>query len=172
MAREKQAGGITFEQLMALGERPVLRVCYRLLGNLEDAQDAAQEVLMKAYDNLAKFEEGRDPLPWLYRVSVNLCRDRRRRARGTAPLEAGAEAREAGADPEQQAGVEERKRLLLAGLAELGERERTALVLRELEGLDTRDVARILQVTEETVRSQCSNARAKLRQYLEGRNAR
>ncbi len=170
MTPKRISGAMTFEELMALAERPVLRVCYRLLGNRPDAQDAAQEVLLKAYGNMAKFQSGQDPMPWLYHVAVNQCRDRLRRRKYGTTLES-ITPRETTADPEQQAVQAERKRLLVEGLAGLGERERTALVLRDLEGLDTREVARILEVAEETVRSQCSVARAKLKQFIEARSA-
>lgn len=169
MTDEGRVPAASFEQLLADFERPVLRLCYRLLGNLADAQDAAQEVFMRAYSNRAKFGDGRDARGWLYQVAVNLCRDHHRRARPSLPLELYAEQRAAAPGPEQQAGDAERKRLLVEGLAGLAERERTAIVLREIEGLETQEVAAMMGVSVETVRSHCSLGRAKLKQWMEER---
>lgn len=166
---DSTGGALTFEQLLAACERPVLRLCYRLLGNLADAQDAAQEVFLRAHCNMSKFDGSRDPLPWLYHVAVNLCRDRHRRRRPSLALDHAPEPRSLAANPEQQASSAQQKQLVMEGLAQLAERERTALVLRDLEGLDTRDVAAMMGVTEETVRSHCSLARAKLRNWIEER---
>ena len=66
-----------FERIMAAHERLVLGTAYRLLGRMEDAQDAAQEVFLRLFKNLGRV--GDDPKPWLYRVTVNLCNDYYRR---------------------------------------------------------------------------------------------
>ena len=70
MFSRERAGGRVFEELVATHERMVLRTAYRLLGCLEDAQDAAQEVFLRLFRNLGRMEG--DPKPWLYRVTVNV----------------------------------------------------------------------------------------------------
>jgi RNA polymerase sigma-70 factor (ECF subfamily) len=151
-----------FERLVRLHERMVLGVAYRLLGRMEDAQDAAQEVFLKLFQKQNTIEG--DPKPWLYRVTVNVCNDWYRKRIAVAPPD------EQAADPSRDAlttiTLDERKRLLEAGLRTLGERERTAIVLRDIEGLSTQEVARILGVEEVTVRSQISVARVKLAKYV------
>lgn len=163
---------VRLESLLDAFERPVLRLCYRLLGNLPDAEDAAQEVFLRAYRNLGMLSGIPDPLPWLYRVAVNLCRDRHRRARPSLGLDQVPELQARAASPEDEAARAERKQIIVDGLAVLPEREREAVVLRELEGLETRQVAAIMEIAEESVRSLCSLGRAKLRQYVEGRMTR
>lgn len=163
---------VRLESLLDAFERPVLRLCYRLLGNLPDAEDAAQEVFLRAYRNLGMLSGIPDPLPWLYRVAVNLCRDRHRRARPSLGLDQVPELQARAASPEDEAARAERKQIVVDGLAVLPEREREAVVLRELEGLETRQVAAIMEIAEESVRSLCSLGRAKLRQYVEGRMTR
>src|ERR1039457_2180041 len=64
-----------FEALMRQYERLVLATALRLLGNLEDAQDASQEVFLKLYRNLGKLERADNIPGWLYRVTVNVCHD-------------------------------------------------------------------------------------------------
>lgn len=151
-----------FERLLAAYERMVVGTAYRILGRREDAQDAAQEVFLRLYRNLDRIAG--EPKPWLYRVTVNVCNDYFRRRVATTELD------EAHADPapgpDHALSMDERKRLLMEGLQMLPERERTAVVLREIEGLSTRQVAEILGVEEVTVRSQISAARVKLAKYV------
>jgi RNA polymerase sigma-70 factor (ECF subfamily) len=151
-----------FERLVRLHERMVTSVAYRLLGRMEDAQDAAQEVFLKLFQKHKQIDG--DPKPWLYRVTVNVCNDWYRKRTAVA------EPNENAADPADNAlaaiTLGERKRLLKEALETLGERERTAVVLRDIEGLSTREVARILGVEEVTVRSQISVARVKLAKYV------
>ncbi len=150
---------------MSAHERMVIGTAYRLLGRMEDAQDAAQEVFLRLLKNLDKIDG--DPKPWLYRVTVNICNDHyRRRMITSAPDERTADT---APDPERALAMDDRKRLLMEGLQTLGERERTTVVLRDIEGLSTREVADILGVEEVTVRSQISVARVKLAKYVRSR---
>jgi RNA polymerase sigma-70 factor, ECF subfamily len=151
-----------FERLVRLHERMVLGVAYRLLGRMEDAQDAAQEVFLKLFQKREQIQG--DPKPWLYRVTVNVCNDWYRKRTLSA------EPDEHAADPSTDAlttiTLDERKRLLAEGLETLGERERAAIVLRDIEGLSTHEVAKILGIEEVTVRSQICVARVKLAKYV------
>jgi RNA polymerase sigma-70 factor, ECF subfamily len=161
----ERAGGRVFEELVAAHERMVLRTAYRLLGRLEDAQDAAQEVFLRLFRNLGRVEG--DPKAWLYRVTVNVCNDHHRRRMPVADLDE--HRADPAPDPERAITLDERKRLLMEGLATLGERERTSVVLRDIEGLSTAETAAILGVEEGTVRSHISTARVKLARYVRSR---
>jgi RNA polymerase sigma-70 factor (ECF subfamily) len=161
-------GGRAFEGLVAAHERMVLRVAYRLLGRLEDAQDAAQEVFLRLFRNLDRI--GADPKAWLYRVTVNVCNDHHRRRKTTLELDSRPHSSaDPAPDPERAMALEERKRLVAEGLETLPERERAAVVLRDIEGLSTAEVAGILGVEEVTVRSQVFSARLKLAKYVRSR---
>ena len=151
----------SFEALMEAHQQRVLRTAYRLLGKIEDAQDATQEVFLKLLRNLDKVDG--DPKAWLYRVTVNVCNDYYRR--GTLVLEA-VERADSAPGPLQALEMEDRKQLLLKGLATLPERERAAVILRDIEGLPTREVAGILGVEEVTVRTHISKARMRLAEYV------
>ena len=159
----KAGDAAAFERILAAWERPIRRVCTRILGNKQDAEDASQEVFLKLHKNLRKIEESVGP--WLYRVAVNECRDRLRSRRDETPIDFDLVLNAPG--PEALAGVEQRKRIVLAGLATLPEKERAALVLREVEGLSTREVAEILESSEQTVRSQICTARIKLKKFTD-----
>ena len=133
-----------FELLMRQHERLVLATALRMTGNLEDAKDISQEVFLKLYRNLAKVEAPVALPAWLYRVTVNACHDLRRRRPALAPVEMAEELVAAGGDPQASATEAERRRVLELSLRLLPEKERAALVLRDLEGsYNRRDGARV-----------------------------
>jgi RNA polymerase sigma-70 factor (ECF subfamily) len=156
-----------FDLLMRQYERLVLVTALRLLGVLEDAQDASQEVFLKLYRNLNKVETPGNLSAWLYRVTINVCHDARRKRQLAGPVEDADELPALTADPQRTAVEAERRRALEMSLRMLSEKERAVLVLRDLEGLSTEEVARALGTTEATVRSQVSKARVKARDFLE-----
>lgn len=154
-----------FDEILRLHERKVLMTAWRLLGHWEDAQDAAQEVFVRMHKYRAHLDQGRDLAPWLYRTTVNVCRDLYRRRRPDSELDDAAPDPAAG--PDEQARHAEARRILHAALARLSQKERTAVVLRDLEGLTAAEVAAILGITEATVRSHLSNARLKIMKLTE-----
>ena len=157
-----------FDRLMRRYERLVLVTALRLAGSMPDAQDVSQEVFLKLYRNLGKLDE--DALTtWLYRVTVNACYDlrRRRSRRPESPVEAAGQVAASGDDPHQALTAAERRRVLDMSLRMLPEKERAAIVLRDLEGLPTPEVARVLGSSEATVRSQISKGRIKMRGFVE-----
>jgi RNA polymerase sigma-70 factor (ECF subfamily) len=154
-----------FEDLVEAHRALVLRTAYRLLGRLEDAQDAAQEVFLRLFRQLRNIEG--DPKAWLYRVTINVCRDHYRRRKNVVELHANF--RDSALDPEGALALDQRKRLLMHGLQTLPARERAAIVLRDIEGLSTAQAAAILGVEEATVRSQIWSARVKLAKYVRKR---
>jgi RNA polymerase sigma-70 factor, ECF subfamily len=146
----------------------VLRVAFRLLGRVEDAQDAAQEVFLRLFRNLDRI--GADPKAWLYRVTVNVCNDHHRRRKAVVEIDSRPHSTaDPAPDPERALALEERKRLVTEGLEKLPGRERAAVVLRDIEGLSTAEVAGILGVEQATVRSQVFSARLKLAKYVRSR---
>ncbi len=162
-----------FEQLMKLHQRQVLGTALRMLHRLEDAKDAAQEVFLRLFRNLGRIRAEADLRPWLYRVTVNTCHDA---ARGLykvplASLEGNLaeQVTTAASDPGVEATLDmrDRQRLLHQALKTLPLKERTAVVLRDIEGLSTEETARILGSTAATVRSQIANARIKIRRFCD-----
>ena len=163
-----RAGDVAaFERMMREHERLVLATALRLTGDLEDAKDVSQDVFLKLYRNLARLQNTEAVPAWLYRVTVNACHDLRKKRPERAPADCAEELRDPGADPQTGVSEAERRRALELSLRYLSEKERAALVLRELEGLTTGEVARALGSSESTVRSQISIARSKIHQFLE-----
>ena len=159
-------GRDAFDGVMRRYQRLVLVTALRLLGNLPDAQDVAQDVFLRLYRNLDKVDADR-AAPWLYRVTVIACHDLRRRKPEMVAVDDAPELVAPGGDPQRQSVEAERRRVLEMSLRMLSEKERAALVLRDLEGLSTEEVARILGSSEGTVRSQISKARIKVREFVE-----
>ena len=173
--RAREGDGRAFDRLMLETQERVLGLAWRLLGSREDARDAAQEVYLRVFRHLNRFRAGHDFHGWLYRITVNVCRDAARRRRRSPS--AAAPALEPACPPEAHARLldSERWSRLLEALASLPARERAALVLRDLEGLTSEQVARVLGSRPGTVRGQIASARLKIRKFcvdlLEGNGA-
>lgn len=163
-AADRSGDLAAFDRLMREHERLVLGIALRLLGNLEDAQDASQEVFLKLYRNLDKLDREANIPGWLYRVTVNVCHDVGRKRR---PMEDAGKLEALPAAASREDVAEDLRRGLALGLRRLSERERTVTVLRDLEGLSTAEVARAMGSSEATVRSQISQARVKMKDFLE-----
>ncbi len=175
VARAKEGDAEAFDGLMEATQTRVVSVAWRLLGSRDLARDAAQEVFLRVFRSLRRFEPGRDFHAWLYAIAVNVCRDlarqSRRRERFFARLEEGEE--EIPRRPHLPAIAEsdlilsERRARVRVALDTLSREQREALVLRDLEGLTSEEVARLLGTTAGTVRSRVSAARKKLRVHFE-----
>jgi RNA polymerase sigma-70 factor, ECF subfamily len=163
LRRAKAGDREAFEEIVRQYERQVFRVALRLLGSVEDAQDASQETLLRLHRHLAGIDELQSCGAWLYRVTVNIANDMLRRRRKIVPL-AEMPCR---ADAEGAISLEERRDLVSRALLGLPEKERAAIVLRDIEGLSTREVAAILNSSEATVRSQISTGRVKLKKLVD-----
>ncbi len=167
-----QAGDAeAFDQVMMIYQRQVLATAWRLLGEVEDAKDVGQEVFLKLYRFLPRIKSDRDLGPWLYRVTVNACNDMARKRRpGITSLQSESEL----IDIEIQDDTVETemewssyRRVLHQALRLLAPKERAALVLRDIEGLSTAEVARALGSSPATVRSQVSSGRMKIKRFCD-----
>ena len=162
-----------FEQMIDCYQRKVLSTAWRMLGNREDARDAAQEVFLRVHKYLKGFHSDQDFAAWLYRIIVNVCRDHKRKRGGHHQFASFESEREAGTldalasdeDVEANAIKSQQRALIAEALDTLSTKERAALVLRDLEGLSTEEVARVLGSSQTTVRTQISSARAKIKLY-------
>jgi RNA polymerase sigma-70 factor (ECF subfamily) len=174
IARAQSGDRAAFDQLMIQHQRRVVALAWRLLGTQDDARDAAQEAFLRVYKHLHKYDPAQDFNGWLYRIVINVCRDlQRKRGRHAGAsfeeeLETGKLVEPASQDDsETKVLLAQERALLQRALAVLSEKERQAVVLRDLEGLPTEEVARLLGSTPTTVRSQISMARVKLKAFRE-----
>lgn len=163
------------EQLIMLHEHRIFALALRMTGNVADAQDAVQETLIRLHLGVRKIDPARGAGAWLGAVAVNACHEihRRRQRSRLIPIAADAvDVPDSTPDPERRLSGRESEECLRAGLETLPEKERAALLLREIQGLTTAQVARALGSSEVTVRSQISSARLKLRRIFHRREER
>jgi len=152
----------------------VYRLCFGFLAHAAEAEDVAQESMLRLLDHLSDLDPTRPYRPWRTGIVLNACRDRMRRARTRREAEedaALARAERPMPDPRDELERAEAADLLALGLRSLPPREREAFVLRDLEALPTADVARALGIGESSVRSLVTLARQRLRQLLAARLA-
>ncbi len=155
--------------------RRVFLLIYRIVGNVADAQDLTQEAFIKVLQRSDQLKDLDKAAHWLSRIATNTAIDfLRRHGRVnfteidslTDPLIAERER-----DPEQTLLRRERADRLEEGLQQLTAKERTALILRDVEDVPAEEVARQMNCSMATVRSHIANARIKFRRYLERRKA-
>jgi len=157
------------DRLLAGVADHALRIAYRILGDREEALEATQEVLLRVHRALGRIDPERPLNPYVRRIAVNVCRDRmsaagkrrRREIDGDGPEPAAA-----GPSAEQVAERQQRIESVRSCLADLSPRERTAFVLRHVDGLLAVEVAGLMGCSASTVRGHCHAARKKLRQRM------
>jgi RNA polymerase sigma-70 factor (ECF subfamily) len=161
LVRECLAGNRpAFEELVERYQGPVFNVAYRITGGRDDAEDVAQSVFLKAYESLRSFDARFKFFSWLYRIAVNEALNVARRRERFEPLgddHAAAEAGEIEAD---------RDRILEHGIAELPPDERAVITLRHFQGLSYDEMAEVLGIPANRVKSRLYSARTRLRGVL------
>lgn len=155
--------------------RRVFLMIYRIVGNVADAQDLTQEAFIKALQRKGQLKDTDKAARWLSRIATNTALDFLRR-HGRVSFTEIDELPEPLAtppsdDPEQLLLRTERRAYVEDGLRLLTERERLALVLRDVEGLPAGEVARRLGCSKATVRSHIANARVKFHRYVQRRKS-
>jgi RNA polymerase sigma-70 factor (ECF subfamily) len=149
----------------------VLNIAFQFTGRREEAEDLAQEIFLRVYRSLRRFDLSTSFLPWLVRVSRNLCIDEyRSRAREKASLLG--EEPDPERTPDHRPGplrdLEEKEleETVRRGLEKLSGELRTALILRDLQGLSYAEIAEALELPEGTVKSRIHRGRLELAQIL------
>jgi len=162
----------SFENIISRYERRVMNIAIRILGCRDDAHDAAQEVFLRVFKYLHRLDLEKPIDPWLMRMTVNVCRDlgrKKRQHQSTSLDQTSSEAatNSPADDPYTGLAEEQQRQMLWKALACLSENERVAIVLRDVEGLSTAEVAAILESPEVTVRSRISRGRLKLKEIVD-----
>lgn len=159
------------EQLLGRHRRSVVALCYGILGNAEDAEDAAQETFLRALQGLSRFRGDSPFRPWLMRIALNLCFSWKRSRHATDPWAETAEALRTAASPED---IALNHLHLLAALGTLPPHRRAALLLKEWEGCSMAEIGGLLGWNEDRVKNELYRARRALvdwqRREAEGEN--
>ena len=161
-----------FDALMARKTAPLMQLAHRMLGDREEARDVVQVTFLRVWSHRSRYDRRWAPNTWLYRIATNLAIDqlraRRSRQRASEPirlhLSRVADARSGG--DLGRLGGKEVQGILEELAAELSERQRAVFLLREVEGLASPEVARILGCKSSTVRNHLFAARRILRREL------
>ena len=168
----------SFNQLVLRWERPIYALAYRVIGREEDARDVCQETFLRAFRALGGFKGQAKFSSWLYRITLNLCRDwiRRERRQPVAQAPEGVDLIELCGETEPSESVEElvaRKEIGAAvarAMALLPEDQRTAIVLKEYHGLTFQEIADMLDCPLSTVKTRLYQGLTVLRRQLERSN--
>lgn len=166
-----------FEELIIRYERKIYSICFYFLKNREDAEDAAQEVILKLYKKLGSFRKEAAFSTWMNYVASNTCRDYLRKRKRNQVLhldddiqtEEGRIARELPSDedtPEERMEKKELGVLMQETLFKLKEDHREILLMREYQELSYEEISEILEISVGTVKSRIYRARQDLRILL------
>jgi RNA polymerase sigma-70 factor (ECF subfamily) len=153
-----------FEMLVRRHRGRIYRIALRMLGNSDDAEDVAQDVVIQVWTALAGFTGASSFTTWLYRIVVNRCLNRARQRRWTRPVLDDDPAPAAGADETAIAG--QRLRATMDAVAALPPDQRAVVVLHQLEGLTYQEVAAVVNISEDAVRGRLHRARLSLFETL------
>lgn len=162
-----------FEEVYSRFAKMVFNLAYRMSGKADEAEDLSQEVFLRIYRHLGRFN-GRSALKtWIYRVTLNHCRSKLGRRRyPTQPLAEendgeGARLVDENRSPEEKALARDTGRQVSRALRQVKPVFREAVVLRDLQGLSYDEIAEVLKVRIGTVRSRIARGRERLRIVLE-----
>lgn len=172
LKKAQQGDADAFEQLVAPYEQKIYALCLRLLAHREDAQDAAQETMLRLYRALVSYRGEAQLGTFIYRVTANTCMDalRRRNVRACESLEAlddvGVVPVDDSPGPEETILRAEENERLSRAIDALSDEMRLPLVLREIHALSYEEVAQTLGLEMGTVKSRIHRAREKLARML------
>ncbi len=176
IARCKKGDRDAFNTLISEYQSKVINIAYGVIGDREDALDAAQEAFVKIYKNISSFRGGSSLDTWIYRVTVNVCTDMLRK-RGRIVQAVSMDARteddepkneiaSAAPSPDEIAESNDTARLVRAAINTLSPEYREVITLFDIEGFSYSEICDILHLPPGTVKSRLSRARAALKKVL------
>jgi RNA polymerase sigma-70 factor (ECF subfamily) len=162
------------EELVRRYSTPMYNFALRFTGNREEAQELAQEALLKALHNMDRYDPRYKFSSWIYRICRNLCIDRTRRKRPTSEFNEAITPDPGYSDPEgsgfrnpEDGAIRSEQNVLLHRAMEtLGEKYREIIVLYHFSGMSYSDIAETLQIPQGTVMNRLFRARSKLREAM------
>ena len=166
----------SFEKLIVKYNRYVYNIAYRMMGNEEDAKDMSQETLIKAFKAISKFKMESSFSTWLYRITINVCKDEIRRRKETV-LSYDAEIADEGTlkdiisdertNPLLVYEKTELKSSIESALNKLSDDNKSVVVLKDILGYSYEEIGQILEIPIGTVRSRLNRSRSALKSILQ-----
>lgn len=169
----KSGNRAAFGELVRKYQDRICNLCRHMLADPDEADDAAQDTFVKAFQGLKGFSPNSTFYTWLYRIAVNTCLDYQRKfSLRTLFFPPGKEEHLniiPSAAPSPEAACADRQSMHALGVAlhRLSKKLRTVIVLKELEGLSYEEIAEVLDVSVGTVKSRISRAREELKKYMQ-----
>lgn len=176
LARSREGDVESFEKLIERYQKTAYNVALRMMHHEEDAKDATQEALIKAFRSIQSFRGDSGFSTWLYRILVNTCKDELRKRRGnTVSLEQGRQT-ESGYEaidladvtfaPEEVLKNQDTRQTINTAIQALPEQNRTAVILRDVQGYSYEDIGILLGCPVGTVKSRINRGRQLLKESL------
>lgn len=157
-----------FDELVVRHQQAIYRLCFRFVGNHEDASDLTQDVFVRAYRGLAGFKADAAFSTWLYRIGVNVCLNRlSTNTPASVELEPERHIDEVSAPPDAETARGERAQIVRRAIAALPRKQRATLILRVYHDLSHEQIARALGNSVGTVKANVFHALRNLRRLLD-----
>lgn len=156
-----------FTQVVEAYQRPVYNLCYRMLGDHSEAEDAAQETFMRAYGNIHRYDRKRSFSTWLLSIAAHYCIDQLRKRRLTfisMDVNQQLDPPDLGPGPEMTLSLSEDQQRVRALLGSLGSQDRAAVVLYYWYEFSYEEIAETLNMTVSAVKSRLHRARLSMAQ--------
>ncbi|MFC1840301.1 RNA polymerase sigma factor [Thermodesulfobacteriota bacterium] len=177
----KEGNQIAFERLVIKYQDRIFNLCFRFLGDRNEAEDTAQEVFIKVYKALKRFRSESSFYTWIYRITVNTCKNRvksldYRRSKKNITLDDEKDSKFTSApyasgmdeNPDQIIVKKERIKQVQNAIKDLTSDHRAVIILRDIEGFSYEEISEITGHKLGTVKSRLSRARNDLRTILKG----
>lgn len=177
LERSKAGDVAAFEILVEAYQKKIFNLAYRTVGNYDDANDLAQEALIRIFKSIANFKEQSTFSTWVYRITTNVCLDYIRKEKNRRVLsldeeihvEDGEMKRQIMSDdllPDEIAEREELRSIVSSAIDSLSEEQRLVISLRDIQGLTYEEIAVVLDCPSGTVKSRINRARQALKNVL------
>lgn len=165
-----------YADIVSLYQHKLYQICFRMLGNKEEAEDIAQEAFVRAYINLHSYDQKRKFSTWIYRIATNLCIDRIRKKKpdyyldaevpGTDGLDMYSQIAADEKLPEEVVEQMELQERIQYEISRLPDKYRSVIVLKYIEELSLQDISDILDMPLGTVKTRIHRGREALRKQL------
>jgi len=162
LQKAQQRDDEAFTELVRQYQTPVYNLCYRMLGNPQEAEDAAQESFWRAYQAIDRYDPSRSFITWLLSIAAHYCIDQQRKRRVPTvemDLETEFNAPDPAPTPEKALRMSEEKQMLQQVINTLNDQDRAVVVLRYWHELSEEEIGRTLNLTVSAVKSRLHRAR-------------
>lgn len=177
LVRAIEGDDLAFTRLVEIYQKPVYNLCYRMLGNAGDAEDAAQESFLRAYKSLNRYDPERSFATWLLSIASHYCIDQLRKRRFKSfsiddEDHAWLEPPDPGPNPEISVSINEKQERVQSLLDNLGPKDRSAVILRYWYDYSYEEIADSLSLTVSAVKSRLHRSRRELADVWQSQQAK